>query len=294
MSFTIAKTFVEDRLIDDPMLESGDASPQDERKNKVTLDMPHSNYVAYSHIRQRQQSIAAGSYSVTDTWMTSRYPATMTVEYGFNLDPAAEYNTVDVSVSAQGLDSTHPETDINTDKYANALVQWATLKSAAKNGASSFYAVAYPGSPFTLRTVERSASESHNKTDGNLTFSCTFDDAKINYPNAVSETLNVTYDNKEGKNQIVVIIPVLEKPDGPVIQDMCTTNEKAVSVSLDLQMDRETRTFKPGDGTTTDPTTIVDAYKPASATTGPYQRTKSESWNPYTGSYNLSIEWVYI
>ena len=95
-------------------------------------------------------------------------------------------------------------------------------------------------------------------------------------------------------NEIVVVIPVLEKVNGPVIQDMKTTNEKVVSVSLDITMGRDYRTDKPGDGGTSDPTTIAAAYKPSTSVSGPYQRTKSENWNPYSGSYNLSMEWVYV
>ena len=59
-------------------------------------------------------------------------------------------------------------------------------------------------------------------------------------------------------------------------------------------MGRDYRTDKPGDGGTSDPTTIAEAYKPSTSVSGPYQRTKSENWNPYSGSYNLSMEWVYV
>jgi hypothetical protein len=284
---------VEQRLVDTPLTAD---ILKDERSDVFTLEVP-TGYTTYNHVRQRGQSIADGSYEVTDTWIATKYPASHTAEYSFNLDPSAEFNTVDVSVTAQGVDSKHPETSDTQDKYANALLNWETVKTAAKAGATAFYSLMTPDPPawaFSLRTTPSSTSESHNKTDGSLSYSATFDDAVINYPNAVSESLSVTYDNVEANNNIVVIIPVLAKPDGPVIQDMATTNEKVVSVSLDLQMAREYRENKPGDGGTSDPTAIVNAYKPTGTTDGPFQRTKAENWNPYNGSYNLSIEWVYI
>ncbi len=303
MSWLKAKAFVEQRLVDTPLTAD---ILKDERKDVFTLEVP-TGYTTYNHVRQRGQSIADGSYEVTDTWIATKYPASHTAEYSFNLDPSAEFNTVEVSVTAQGVDSKHPETSNTQDKYAKALLNWETVKTAAKVGAVAFYNLMTPDPPapapvwaFSLRTTPSSTSESHNKTDGSLSYNATFDDAVINYPNAVSESLSVTYDNVEANNNIVVIIPVLAKADGPVIQDMATTNEKVVSVSLDLQMAREHRASKPGDPVgdppvdTTDPTDIVNAYKPTGVTDGPFQRTKAENWNPYNGSYNLSIEWVYI
>ena len=292
MGYTKAKAFVEERLSDNPLATA--TTPKDARGTTIDLDIPV-GYATYNHVRQRTQNITGGNYSVSESWVASKYSATHSVDYSLNKDSSAEYNTVDVNVSAQGLDLKHPESSDRQDKYTNALANWDAVKTAAETGAAAFYALANPGSTYSLRTVKRSQSESHNKTDGNLTYSCTFDDGVINYPNAISESLSVTYDNIEALNEIVVVIPVLEKINGPVIQDMKTTNEKVVSVSLDITMGRDHRTNKPGTGGTSDPTTIVNAYKPASTSvSGPYQRTKSENWNPYSGSYNLSMEWVYI
>jgi hypothetical protein len=291
MGYKKAKAFVEERLSDTPLATG---TTKDARGSVIDLDVP-SGYATYNHVRQRTQNITGGNYSVSESWIASKYSATHSVDYSLNKDASAEHNTVDVNVSAQGLDLKHPESSDRQDKYTNALANWATVKTAAENGAAAFYALANPNSSYSLRTVKRSQSESHNKTDGNLTYSCTFDDGVINYPNAISESLSVTYDNVEALNEIVVVIPVLEKINGPVIQDMKTTNEKVVSVSLDITMGRDHRTHKPGDGGTSDPTVIAEAYKPASSiVSGPYQRTKSENWNPYSGSYNLSMEWVYI
>ena len=290
MGYTKAKAFVEERLSDTPIATG---VTKDARGTVIELDVP-AGYATYNHVRQRTQNITGGNYGVSESWVASKYSATHSVDYSLNKDSSAEYNTVDVNVSAQGLDLVHPESSDKQDKYTNALANWDAVKTAAETGAAAFYASANPGSAYSLRTIKRSQSESHNKTDGSLSYSCTFDDGVINYPNAISESLSVTYDNIEALNEIVVVIPVLEKVNGPVIQDMKTTNEKVVSVSLDITMGRDYRTDKPGDGGTSDPTTIAEAYKPSTSVSGPYQRTKSENWNPYSGSYNLSMEWVYV
>lgn len=307
MSYTKAKAFVEERLVDNPLPTAAQivADPtlatlmQDERGVAVGLDVP-TGFTAYNHVRQRSQSIAAGSYNVTDTWVASKYPAIYTVEYSYNGDVSAEYDTVDVNLTAEGFDTKHPETDETQDKYTNALINWTNIKTAAQRGAATFYTTT--GGTGTLRTgVLRSVTEMHNETDGNLSFSCTLDDATINYPGegVVSESLSITYDNTDAGNNIVAIIPVLAKADGPVIQDMGTTNEKSVSVALDLQMDKENRTNTPDTLTAAqvdagetrgNATQVVEAYKPA----GSYRRSRSENWNPYNGQYNLSMDWVYV
>jgi hypothetical protein len=277
MGWVVAKSYVDSKLVSDPF----GGGLTDQRNQSVTVDTA-SGLTAYNHVRQRTQNIATGSYSVQDTWVGSPYPASHTVEYSLNLDATAEYNTVDVNVSAQGYESGGPESGATSSKYSNAQNGWGSIKTAAENGATAFYSSA--GGTGTLRTIKRATSESHNETDGSLNYTCTFDDAKIHYPNAISESLTVTYNNEDALNQVVVVIPVLEKPDGPVIQDMQTTNEKTVSASLDLGMNRDSRTAKPnGDS-------LVGAYAPA----GGYRRSRTESWNPYSGSYNLSVEWVYV
>jgi hypothetical protein len=281
MHYQRAKAFVEDRLIDgNPLTQA--TLLVDERNQALDLSVSLTDYVAYNQVRTRNQAIAAGSYSVTDSWTATRYPATHTVDFSINQDPTAEYNTVDVSVNVQGMDSTHPETSNTHDKYTNATLSFATVKSAITNAAVNFYNTFTTG--FTLRTTPRSESETHNELDGTISYTVTYDDAVINFPNAVSESLNVTYDNIDGNNQTIVIIPVLEKADGPVIQDMATTPERRVSVSLDLQMNRQTRTSKP------DAAYLVAGYIPANS----YQQQKTETWSPTNGSYSLSMEWVYV
>ena len=66
---------------------------------------------------------------------------------------------------------------------------------------------------------------------------------------------------------------------------MNTTPEKRISGTVDLIMDRSYRTSKP------DGTSVANTYKPSSNV---FQQSKTESWSPTTGTYNLSIEWVYV
>ncbi len=85
MHYQRAKAFVEDRLIDgNPLVQS--SLMVDERKVALDLSITTTNYTAYNQVRTRNQAIAAGSYSVTESWTLTRYPATHTVEFAINKD----------------------------------------------------------------------------------------------------------------------------------------------------------------------------------------------------------------
>ena len=95
----------------------------------------------------------------------------------------------------------------------------------------------------------------------------------------------MTYDNVDGTNNVVAILGVLSRAAGPIIQDMNTTRERKVSVSIDLTMVKTARTSKPS----TAYTNIAAPYKP----TNGKEETRTESWSPTTGQYNLSVGWVF-
>ena len=292
MTYIHARTFVEARAgdINDPYVDQ----ILDERNNAVTgVDdkAGGGTYKGYNHIRQRNQSIAGGSYSITDTWTGSRFPNIVTMSLSYNKDSTAEFNTVDGSVDVQGLDYGNPDSNSNPIKYANATANLSSLKEAIKSAAITFYNdnIAGGGCGLALNPEPLTESETHDKLNGSVSYSVSFNDREVpSIANALTQRLNVTYSNEDGSNNVIVIIPVLEKADGPVIQDMSVTNEKKVSVSLDVVMKRCHRDSKP------DGMAAVAAYEPAAATSGPFQQAKTESWSPDSGQYNLSLEWVYI
>ena len=77
---------------------------------------------------------------------------------------------------------------------------------------------------------------------------------------------------------------------GPYIYDSNTTTEKKLKINVDLIMDKNHRSNMP-DGTQayTDAQTLMVWKKHAPVVTA-----KTESWNPYTGAYNLSLEYTYV
>jgi len=330
MGYSRAKDFVDDRLVNDPLLDA--STPKDPQGFVIDLDLPN-NYKVYDHVRQKVQDIAARSCSVTDTWVVIylptdlvdpdtgfqfnlNLPSTHDIEYSFEGGEEVEYNTVSVNLTITGLNSQSATSGLS-NRYANALTSLSTLRTSTANAAASFYN-AVTGTT-GLKGQPKAESETHNEVAGTITYNVTFDDATTKFEGAITESLTVTESNLDAGNNIVAIIPVLEKTDGPIIQDMLTTNEKTRAVSFDLVMKRSWRDDPANqDGTTLLPKSpntkdsrdtgevdeegnpifedfypvdeIVNLYKPVDG----YRQTKSENWNPYNGNYNLSIDWVYI
>ena len=248
------------------------------------------DYKAYNHVRSISTDMAAGSYSVTDTWLMSEKTQNVnhTVEIGVEANPEAPANTISINGTIQGLSITHPGTN-TSDKYDNALAALDSVLSNAYTAANSVYTSS--GLTGTLRTVELSKTVGHNKGAGTITWSVSYDDLTITCEGALSESITITDDNEDGSNQVVAIIGVIGNSSlGPVIQDMDATTEKKRSISIDITMGKNYRTTKPTCGST-----IAGDHIPTGATgdDGPYQQSRTESWNPLTGVYNLSIAWVY-
>jgi len=98
--------------------------------------------------------------------------------------------------------------------------------------------------------------------------------------NALSENVTLNYSNRDGLNRVIALIPVIGKATGPVIQDMGTTTEETLSISIEKKMAIDFRSVIPDHNS--------DAYVPD----GAKRRSMTESWNPLTGSFSYTAEYV--
>jgi len=296
-----AVLWVKSRLIDNPLAEittniAGSTSRKSEIYNPRYMGSANDigydfgDYKAFNSVRTSSTGYGDGTYSVTTTWLLSESStyATHDVEVSIEASQDSQSNKVTVNGTITGLSLNVPGNSTQTDdKYTNATAITSIALAAAHTLANQVYvANGYTG---TLRTIELSKSIGQNKVAGTITYSVSYDDLAVTIANAISETITVNYDNPDGTNNIIAIIPIIGKTNGPVIQSMGTTTEKKLSVSLDVTMQKTYRTTKP------DGLLSVIAYKPVSSDgTGVHQGRKTESWSPSTGAYNLSLEWVYI
>jgi hypothetical protein len=280
--YIAAKAWVQGRISTNPIT----TVPQDFSKSPqlIALEIPV-GYSTYNRTIQISQDILEGTYSATTTWQTSLYPATSTIEFSFTGDQTADAQNVEVNITVSGLSSLNLNGG-TVDKYTNALAFYNTyIKPNISTWASTFYVTA--GGTKTFNINSSSLSRSDNRTDGVITIGQTFNDRVVPFPGAASVSLNITYNNEDGGNNIVAILPIIAKTNGPVIQDMQTTGERKRSIGLDVTMDQNNRVSKP----TASALAYIDTYLPSVKPR--YRENMTETWNPISGSYTLNLDYVW-
>lgn len=279
MAYRNAQAWVDSRVKGPGFTEAHDPAGATSGQ-KVTLDTIGSGKAgrkATNYTKQVSQDLTGGSYSVTETWAASTFPYTVSVEVGVETSAEAEFNTATGAINIQGM----YEGEDSAGKYGTAQNGFTVVKGKIRDKMMSI-------SGLTLGTTAVSESETHNITDGTISYNVSYTDEQKDNPDAISESFSITDNNEDGLNEIVAIIPVLAKADGPVIQNMNTTNEKTRSVSYEITLIKEKRGSKPNYES------YVTPYKPTSTTGGSvYRQSKTETWNPKSGTYSLSVDWVY-
>lgn len=317
-AFRQAVMWVKTRLVYDPTIEittdlMGDQTFFQSKFLPIEMNMPETNrdepdelgfrfleptdpkapkYKAYNHTRSVSSDQNVGSYTVTDTWTLSQenFESTHTLEFNFEGDINAEGNSVTVNASFQGL-STADSKSTQIDKYAGALKAFNTVKPLIPALALKVYEDS--GGLFALNTdIKLSESVGHNKVAGTITYSVSFNDYdKPNTENAITERITINYNNDKGEQKLIAILPIIGRANGPIIQDIETTQISSRTITADIVMKRG---FGKPDGTL-----AVTPYRPEgwdeeeADEVHVYLTSSTESWNPNTRAYNKSETWEF-
>ena len=243
-------------------------------------------YKAYNHTRSVSSDQSVGSYSVTDTWVISQenFESTHSLEFSFEGGVSGEGATVTANATFQGLstiDYLSGESS-KTDKYAGALKAFGTIMPLIPDLAEQVY-IDSQGQYALRKDFKLNESVAHNKVAGTVTYSVTFNDydpPKIT--DAVSENVSVSYNNDKGEQKLIAALQVIGRANGPIIQDIQTTQISSRTITVDAVMKR-------GSGKP-DGTAAIEPYRPLGNV---YLTTSTESWNPNTRAYNKSETWEY-
>jgi len=247
-------------------------------------------YKGYNHTRSVSSDQNVGSYSVTDTWTISQigFESNHSLEFNFEGDINAQGNSVTVNANFQGL-STLTSDKTKTNKYAGALKTFNKVKPLIPALALKVYEDS--GGSLALNTdLKLSESVGHNKVSGTITYSVSFNDYdKPNTENAISESLTINYNNDGGEQRLIAILPIIGRANGPIIQDIETTQISSRTIALDIVMKRG---FGKPDGVIS-----VTPYRPegwdATEDVHVFLTSSTESWNPQTRAYNKSETWEF-
>jgi len=317
-AFRQAVMWVKTRLVYDPTLEittdlMGDSTFFQSKFLPIEMNMPETNrgepdelgfrflkpvdnegpvYKGYNHTRSVSSDQNVGSYTVTDTWTLSQenFESTHTLEFNFEGDINAEGNNVTVNATFQGLSATDSKTT-QINKYAGALKSFNIVKPLIPALALKVYEDS--GGLFALNTdLKLSESVGHNKVAGTITYSVSFNDYdKPNTENAITERITINYNNDKGEQKLIAILPIIGRANGPIIQDIETTQISSRTITADIVMKRG---FGKPDGTL-----AVTPYRPEgwdeenADKVHVYLTSSTESWNPNTRAYNKSETWEF-
>ena len=121
-----------------------------------------------------------------------------------------------------------------------------------------------------------------------------YNDRDVTVTNALTDDITVTYDNQDRTVETVAILEIIGKSTGPIIQDMGTTPQRGRTLQVDVVMKRANRAEPPTRTGNVGLKSIIAAHKPSSELyPNVAEQTANETWNPRTGAYSLSLEWVY-
>jgi hypothetical protein len=222
----------------------------------------------------------AGSYQIQEefTFLPSGQLATESVQFSIENDTSS-LKRISVNGTITGMNSLGA-TDRSTNRYINASSYWASVSGQIYNRASGNYDDIY------LNPIPLSKSIGKNPQEGTITYNYSFDNRPANFiANALTEDIQVT-DTYPGQN--INVVPVIGRSQ-PIIQYVNSRSEYRRSLSI-------TANLPASGGLVAKPsiselTAIFDFYKPIGNKV--YYEAPTENWNPRTGQYSYSINWVF-
>jgi hypothetical protein len=294
------------------------------------LNIAKDSFGGYNHLRTQSIDPAAGSCTITDSWLLSS--GTAYEDYRLSLSKSVDNSSHKVTIEGtiKGLSSAHAgdkiyggsisgiPTNMNTSNnpinspYQNALHKFHQVTNSGQYGPNCWlYKRASSAVHLPLNFVPLSISLGSNEFTGEITYSVDYDTRPFNL---VSGTLSETIScNDTYPGDVFAVIPVIGRQTGPVLQYIGTRTEYQRSLTIDLIMDRywssgnhtllrdRIRAFnllskpslnQPFRGQIKN---IIDAYSPARETgiRKYYVSPPVETWDATSGRYSLSINWTY-
>ncbi len=286
-------------------------------------------YGGYNHSRTENINKTTGSVSITDRWVllqTGAYENYDVSVESSNSDPFVAFNINGSIKGATGLSAqstfyggTNPET--NPTPAANAIAKYKTVSNNGLFDINSFiYKRVAAITNVAVNPQPLSISVSRNDFTGEISYAVSYNNRPLNIiTEALNETISITDDYP---GDLYATIPVIGRPTGPVLQYIGGRTEYRRTISINLQFDySDIDRYTPGTVTSQNKAqqlistrnsllmskpTLVDPIRSQinnlvsslSPLNEPNIRKcfvdpPSESWEPRTGAYSLTINWIY-
>jgi len=263
-----------------------------------------SYYGGFNHLRSENIDENGGSFSVTETWIitSGSYLEDFTINTQLGQD-GMRHVTVDGNVN--GLEQRDSNMTLTGSKWDNAVTGFSTVESLAHTRAETY-------SSLSLNSLPLSKTIGRNPVAGTVSYSYEYNDRPTNFiTDVTSEQISL---QNSYKADLFAEIAVLGRAAGPVLQSLNT--KQAATRSLDISLvfnpdympsgltmaqrlnDYNPRLHSPQ---ATEINNIITAAKPVGnalnnldvSATDEYISNRTETWDAYSRSYNLSLQWTF-
>jgi hypothetical protein len=269
-------------------------------------------YKGYNHIRTENIDQAAGSYSISDTWLVASGDTALE-NYSVSLSSSTDNAFVQVSIdgSVKGMSEIPAKhygsgLSLSDTPYSNARSKYLNISNNGQFGVgSSIYKRANNLTNQQLNSQPASISIGSNEFTGEITYNLSFNNRPVNiFTGVASETISV---NDTYPGDLYAAIPVLGRATGPILQYIGGRTEYRRDISIEIILDHTDIGYgssrsdlllrKPSinEPIRTEIKSLIQQVSPANEVgiRKYFLSPPSESWNPKTGSYSLNLSWTY-
>lgn len=271
-----------------------------------------SGFSGFNHIRSENLDKAAGTYSVSDTYILSPSGEKALESYNLSIQSGRDnpFTKVSIDGNIKGLSpleaSGYLSSGLIETPYDHAYSKYLQISNSGQFGVGcDVYKRANNTTASNLNAQPNSISLGINEVNGEITYNLEFDNRPTNYFSGVlSESINV---NDTYPGDVFAVIPVIGRATGPVLQYIGGRTEYKRDINIeilidytDIGYDNNRTSFMLTKPSLNEPirsqlSTLVNDLSPA---TEPYIRKyflnpPAESWSPKEGRYTLSLSWVY-
>lgn len=286
-------------------------------------------YGGYNHSRTENINRTTGNVSITDRWVLLQTGAYENYDVSIdssNSDPFVTFNINGSIKGATGLSAQSTfyggtNVEDNPTPATNAIAKYKTVSNNGLFDINSFiYKRVAAITNVAVNPQPLSISVSRNDFTGEISYAVSYDNRPLNIiTEALNESISITDDYP---GDLYATIPVIGRPTGPVLQYIGGRTEYRRSISISLQFDyTDIDRYTPGTVTPQNKAqqlistrnsllmskpTLVEPIRSQinnlvsslSPLNEPNIRKcfvdpPSESWEPRTGAYSLTINWIY-
>lgn len=275
-----------------------------------------SGFSGFNHVRSENLDKAAGTYSVSDTYILSPSGEKALESYNLSVQSGRDnpFTKVSIDGNIKGLSPLDASgylvsgTDVlkTETPYDYAFKKYIDITNSGQFGVGcDVYKRADNSVASKLNAQPNSISLGINKVNGEITYNLEFDNRPTNYFSGVlSESINV---NDTYPGDVFAVIPVIGRATGPVLQYIGGRTEYKRDVNIeilidytDIGYDNDRKSFMLTKPSLNEPirsqlNMLIYDLSPATETgiRKYFLNPPAESWSPKEGRYTLSLSWVY-